>query len=193
MKVLSLVLVALCAGCASSRVSNDVLELARSTRPAGAFHIEFGDNGNMIEAGAERTLESVPAKFRDAAEAAFPGGRQVGAARALTTDGPIWLIAKEIDGRSLEILVGDDGVVRGGEEVLDESAWPAHVVAAAKAAVPGAKLERVERVWGAEAQGAEAYHVKFNASGDSLRVGLTNDGQVVRLVRRIGGQVRVPR
>ncbi len=193
MRALSLLLVVLCAGCAGTRMSSDLMDLAQSTRPGGTFHIEFGADGRLVEAGAEVPLDTAPEACRAAADAAFPGGRQTGAERLRAGDGAMWMIAKQVDGRPIEILVTDDGTVRGGEEVLARSAWPAAVVAAAEAAVPGATLERVERVWGAEARGAEAYHVKFDAGGDSVRVSLTADAAVVRVVRRLRAQVRVPR
>lgn len=193
MRLFGVVLLALCAGCASTQVSPDLLALARSTKPSGLFHVEFGPDGRFVEAGAEVAIETVPQNCRAAVDAAFPGGRQTGAERVSTTDGEIWMVAKEIDGRPIEILVAADGTMRGGEELIAESSWPANVVAAAKSAVPGATLERVERVWGNEAQAGEVYHAKFNAGGDSIRVGLTAEAQVVRVVRRLNGQVRLPR
>jgi hypothetical protein len=83
--------------------------------------------------------------------------------------------------------------VIGGEEALAEANWPQAVADGARAAVPDAKIEALEKVWGPEAHFGEAYHVKFVKNGDSLRVGVDEKGQVVRIVRRIPGQVRVPR
>lgn len=193
MRALIALAVLLCAGCAGTRMSRDVLDVARSTKPAGMFHVEFDPEGRFVEAGAEVLTDSVPASCRAAADAAFPGGRITGAERVRTADGTMWMVAKEIDGRSIEVLVGDDSIVRGGEEMIAEVAWPAPVVAAAKAVVPHATLERVERVWGDEAFQGEAYHLKFAAEGDSIRVGVTAEAQVVRVVRRLDGQVRIPR
>lgn len=193
MRTLPVILLALTAGCAGTRMSSDVMDVARSTKPAGLFHVEFGPDGRFVEAGAEVVIESVPTNCTAAADVAFPGGRVTGAERVRTPEGSVWMVAKEIDGRAIQVLVGDDGVVRGGEEMIAEVAWPAPVVAAGRAAVPQAVLKRVERVWGLEAEQGEAYHLKFDAGGDSIRVGVTAEAQVVRVVRRIDGQIRVPR
>lgn len=182
-----------CAGCAGTRVSSDVLEVARATMPGGEFHIEFAADGRVVEAGGAIPLEEVPAACRAAVDAAFPGGRQTGAELLVVAKERVWLVAKQIEGRSFEILVEDDGTIFGGEESLAWGDWPPEIVDAARAAVPEAQLERVERVWGKEARGGEAYHVKFSERGESVRVGVSAEGQVVRVVRRMVGQVRVPR
>lgn len=182
-----------CAGCAANGIPREVLAIARSTKPGGDFHIEVDSKGRVVEAGAAVALDSVPAACRAGADAAHPGGRQTGAERVWADGSVRWLVAKEIDGRALELLLRDDGTVFGGEEVLAQSAWPDAVVQAAKAAVPGATLERVEHVWGLEARGAETYHLKFRDRGESVRVGLSSDAKVLRVVRRLPGQVRVPR
>lgn len=193
MKNLFVLGVLVCAGCASTHLPAGVMEIARSTAPAGRFHIEFDADGRVLEAAGQVGLDSVPSACRTAVDAAFPGGRQTGAERVHTAGAGVWMVAKEIDGRPYEILVRDDGTVFGGEESLAATAWPAAVVDAAKAAVPGATLDRVERVWGTEARGAEAYHVKLVDRGESVRVGVSAEAKVVRVVRRIEGQVRIPR
>lgn len=193
MRFFALAAMFLGASCAGSGVSEEVLEIARATRPSGAFHIEFDSDGSVLAAGGAVALESVPAACRSAVDAAHPGGRQTGAERVYEDGSTSWMVAKEVDGRALEILVTDDGEVFGGEEVLAPSTWPPDVVSAAKAAVPGSTLERVERVWGTEARGDEAYHLKFNDHGESVRVGVSADAKVLRVVRRLAGQVRVPR
>lgn len=193
MRFLSLTALAFCAGCSATGISEDVLAIARSTMPAGEFHIEYDADGNVVEAGGAVPLDSVPAACRAAADAARPGGRQTGAERVFVDGSTSWMVAKDVDGRAIELLVRDDGTVFGGEEVLAKSAWPAAIVEAAKGAVPGASLDRVERVWGTEARGAEAYHLKLTDRGESVRVGVSQDGKVLRVVRRLGGQVRVPR
>jgi hypothetical protein len=174
-------------------MTDDVLQIARSTMRGGEFHVEFGDDGKLIEAAGAVPLDSVPAACRAAVDKAHPGGKQTGAERLYMDGSPGWMVAKEIDGRAFEILLREDGTVFGGEEVLAQSAWPSGVVEAARIAVPGATLERVERVFGTEARGAEAFHAKFNDHGESVRVGLSSDAKVVRVVRRLAGQVRVPR
>jgi hypothetical protein len=183
----------LCAGCATSGMPREVVDIARSTTVAGAFHVEYDADGRVVEAAGAVPLEAVPAKCRASADADRPGGRQTGAERVYVDGAMGWMVAMEIDGRALEILLRDDGTALGGEEVLPQSAWPAAVVQAAKAAVPGASLERVERVWGAEIRGAEAYHLKFLDRGESVRVGVSEDAKVLRVVRRLAAQVRVPR
>lgn len=193
MRVFPWTILALLVGCAGNGISEEVLEVVRATRLGGEFHLEFDADGDLIEAGSTVELESVPQACRAAVDAAHPGGRQAGAERVFLDGHEGWMVAKEIDGRGLEILVRDDGKILGGEETLSPTAWPEAVVAAAKAALPGAALERVERVWGTEARGKEAYHVKFRDHGESLRVGLASDGKVLRVVRRLQGQVRVPR
>ncbi len=160
MKGFTILALALCAGCAETRMSGEVLDIARTTTTAGAFHIEFDSDGRLVEAAGEVPLDAVPAACRAAADAAFPGGRQTGAERAYIDDATAWMVAKDMGGRPVEVIVRDDATVYGGEEVLAEAAWPAAVVEAAKAAVPGATLERVERVWGVEPRGGEAYHLK---------------------------------
>ncbi len=184
---------AVLAGCVSGPLSPEVLDLAQGTKPAGAFHIEFGPDGMLQSAGGEVDLATVPEAVRAGADQAFPGGRQVGAEKVIAGGQHLWLVAKEIDGQGFELLVRPDGTVVGGEEVLAEARWPKAAVAAAQAAVPGATLERVERVWGPEAIGGEAFHVKFRKDGDSLRVGVDEAGKVVRVVRRVPGQFRVER
>lgn len=193
MRSLSLTALVLCAGCSATGISEDIVAIARSTMPAGEFHIEYDADGNVLAAAGSVALASVPAACRAAADAFRPGGRQTGAERAYVDGAQCWMVAKEIDGRAVELLVHDDGTVFGGEEVLAQSAWPSAVVEAAKAAVPGATLERVERVWGTEARGAEAYHLKLRDRGESVRVGVSSDAKVQRVVRRLAGQVRVPR
>lgn len=186
-------LVLLCAACAGPRISEDVLDVARATVPGGEFHIEFGPDGRVIEAGGEVPLDALPAKVRASLDASYPGGHTLSAARVVVDGQRLWSVAKRIDGRDFEFLVRADGKVLGGEESLARTFWPAAVLAAAHDAVPGAKLERVERVWGVEARDGEHYHVKFVDRGESVRVGVTAEGQVVRVVRRMAGQVRVPR
>lgn len=193
MRFFALTALALCAGCAGPGMSDDALDIARSTMKGGEFHVEFDSDGELVEAGGAVPLESVPAACRAAVDKAHPGGRQTGAERMYLDGAGGWMVAKEIDGRALEILLRDDGEIFGGEEVLASTAWPAAVVEAAKAAVPGASLERVERVWGTEARGAEAYHMKFNDHGESVRVGVSAEAKVLRVVRRLASQVRVPR
>ncbi len=193
MRTRCITLALLCAACAGPRISEDVLDVARATMPGGQFHIEFGPDGRVLEAGGEVPLEALPDKVRASLDAAHPGGHTTGAARLVVDGEPLWLVAKRIDGRDFEFLVRGDGKIQGGEESLARTFWPAAVLSAAHDAVPGAKLERVERVWGVEARDGESYHVKFVDRGESVRVGVTAEGQVVRVVRRMAGQVRVER
>lgn len=189
----ALALVLLLAACAGPRIPSEVLEALRATTPGGESHIEFASDGRVVEAGGAVALDAVPADCRAAVDAKFPGGRQTHAERVVIGKTRLWLIAKQVEGRSLEVLVAEGGNVVGGEESLARQDWPAAVVDAARSAVPGASLERVERVWGLEARGGEDYHVKLVDRGESVRVGVSDDGRVVRVVRRLSGQVRVPR
>lgn len=181
------------AACATHKLPPEVLDLAGQTKPGGEFYIEFAPDGTVLGADAIVELDAVPPALRAAADSAFPGGRQVGAEREFGDGRLVWEVVKEIDGRLFEILLDADGTVVGGEEALAQAQWPANVVAAAQGEVPGGRIEAVEKVWGPEAHFGEAYHVKVAKDGDSLRVGVTADGRVVRTVRRIPGQVRIHR
>lgn len=182
------------AGCSSlCHVPSDVMMVARQTKPGGQFFIEFDESGKVLGADAEIDVNAVPPNIRELADKAYPGGEQVAAEREYGDGKVMWEVVKKIDGRLFEILLTDDGTVVGGEEALAEKDWPAAVVEGARKAVPDADIEALERVWGPEAHFGEDYHVKFMKNGDSLRVGVSEKGDVVRIVRRIPGQVRVPR
>jgi hypothetical protein len=187
--------IALLAGaCASGGIPPHVLSLARETKPGGSFFIEFGPDGSVLGADAEVAIEKIPPRLVDLANARYPGGEVVGAEKEYGAGKLVWEVVKKIDGRMWEILVTEDGQIIGGEEALDDDTWPAGVVDAARGAVGGeGKIVAVEKVWGPEAWGGEAYHVKIDKDGDSLRVGVSEAAQVIRVVRRIPGQVRVPR
>jgi hypothetical protein len=188
-----LVLAAACGGCVGGGIPRDVVNLARATKPGGNFYVEFDESGSVISADSEIAIEMVPFNCRAAADAAHPGGRVIGAEHEYAGGKLVWEVIKEIDGREFEILVSNEGAVIGGEEVLPTTLWPNAAVEAAKAAVPGGTVERVERVWGPESTGGEAFHIKMMKDGDSLRVGCGENGRVVRIVRRVNGQVRVPK
>ena len=181
-------------GCSSPcHIPSDVIAVARQTKPGGQFFIEFDEGGSVVGADADIDVGAVPANIREIADREFPGGEQVAAEREYGDGEVMWEVVKKIDGRLFEILITDDGKVVGGEEALAEKDWPAAVADGARAAVPGANIEALEKVWGPEAHFGEAYHVKFMKDGDSLRVGVDEGGKVVRVVRRIPGQVRIPR
>lgn len=188
----SIVSLALCSACATG-IPSRVVDLARDTKPGGSFFIEFDAEGKVLGADAEVDVAQLPPALVAAANAAYPGGEVIGAEKEFSGGETVWEVVKRIDGRTWEILVDEEGAIIGGEEALARAAWPAKVVAAAEAATGGGTLVAVERVWGPEAWGGEAYHVKIELDGDSLRVGVSEAGAVVRVVRRIPGQVRVPR
>jgi hypothetical protein len=182
---------ALLAGCAVSRIPSHVLSLAQETKPGGSFFIEFAPDGSVLGADAEVEVGRVPSRLVDIANAQYPGGEVVGAEKEYGDGKIVWEVVKRIDGRMWEILVTEDGRIIGGEEALGQP-WAADLVGAATQAAGGGTVEAVEKVWGPEAWGGEAYHVKVAKDGDSLRVGIDASGRVVRVVRRIPGQVRVP-
>lgn len=184
---------ALLTACATPGIPAHVVDLARDTRPGGSFFIEFGADGSVLGADAEVEVARVPPALVAAANAQYPGGEVIGAEKEYAHGGVVWEVVKRIDGRTWELLLDEKGAIIGGEEALAQSAWPAAVVDSAVAAAGGGKVDAVERVWGPEAWGGEAYHVKIMKNGDSLRVGVDAKGAVVRVVRRIPGQVRVPR
>jgi len=185
--------VLLATACASGRIPAHVLSLAQETKPGGSFFIEFGADGSVIGADAEIAVDRLPPRMIEIANAKYPGGEVIGAEKEYGDGKIVWEVVKQIDGRMWEILVTEDGEIIGGEEALAQSNWPANVVSAATGAAGGGTVDAVEKVWGPEAWGAEAYHVKISKDGDSLRVGVSEAGQVVRVVRRVPGQVRVPR
>ncbi len=187
------VLAAACGACASRGVPREVADLARNTKPGGNFFLELDANGAVVAADSQVEIEVVPANCRAAADVAHPGGRVIGAEHEYAAGKLHWEVVKEIDGREFEILITNEGVVVGGEEVLPTSMWPAAAVEAAKAMVSGGTVERAERVWGPEAAAGEAFHIKMTKDGDSYRVGVSEGGVVVRVVRRVAGQTRVPR
>jgi len=196
--LLSLGLVA-CVSARSARpaagggIPPQVVALAAETKPGGSFFIEFGPDGRLLGADAEVAIETVPPALVAAANAKHPGGEIVGGEKEWAGGRIVWEVVKVIDGQTWEILVSSDGQVIGGEQALASSAWPANVVEAATKATDGGSVDAVEHVWGPEAWGGEYYHVKVMKDGDSLRVGVDQSGKVVRVVRRVPGQVRVPR
>ena len=180
-------------GACATGLPRDVVDLARETKPGGSFFVEFDADGTVLGADAEVAVERLPPALVAAANAEFPGGEVIGAEKEWFDGRRVWEVVKRIDGRTWEIPVGDAGQILGGEETLAESAWPAGIRETALSAAGGGTVNAVERVWGPEAHAGESYHVKIERDGDSLRVGVAEDGRVVRVVRRISGQVRVPR
>ena len=171
----------------------EVVALAAQTKPGGSFFIEFAADGTLLGADAEVTADTVPPALVAAANAKHPGGEVIGGEKEWAQGRIVWEVVKVIDGQTWEILVTTEGKVIGGGLALAPDAWPANVVEAAVAATDGGSVDAVEHVWGPEAWGGEYYHVKVTKDGDSLRVGVNQSGKVVRVVRRVPGQVRVPR
>ena len=178
--------------CATNRISPMVLGLAQDTKPGGSFFIEFAADGSVLGADAEIEASAIPPHLVAAANAKYPGGTVVGGEKEYGDGRLVWEVVKVIDGQAWEILLTPTGEIIGGEQALPRAAWPANVVQTALAATDGGDVTAVEKVWGPEAWGGEAYHVKVTKHGDSLRVGVNADGALVRVVRRVPGQVRVP-
>jgi sulfur carrier protein ThiS len=81
----------------------------------------------------------------------------------------------------------------GGEVIGGEKEWAGgRIVWEVVKTIDGQTWEILVSADG-EVMGGEYYHVKVMKNGDSLRVGVSEDGKVVRVVRRVPGQVRVPR
>ncbi len=194
MRILAVALVVLAAGCASggSGVAGAAAR-AQDTRLGGEFVVEMDASGGVVATCAEIPVASVPFACIQGADKARPGGIAVSASR-LTTGGKTYImVVKQSGDHRVEIMMNADGSVAGMENPLAPAEWPANVVAAASKAVPGGQVVAVEKVSGPEAAAGEEFHVKVLVDGERLRVGLTKDAKVVRVVRKIRAEVRVPR
>jgi len=100
---------------------------------------------------------------------------------------------ERIDGTRYEILMNADGSLAGKETALRADAAPAAIVEAAKKAVGGGELVVCEEVSGPEAAYGESHHVKLRVQGEVLRVSVKSDGTVVRTMRKMKAEVRVPK
>ena len=54
MRALLIMAIALCAGCAGTRMPGELMDVARATKPAGLFHVEYDADGRFVEAERPR-------------------------------------------------------------------------------------------------------------------------------------------
>ena len=182
------------AGCASQRIPADVVEIARTVQPGGAFVLEMADDGTVYAAEAQIGLDAVPAACRDAAKKMEPNGEFLEAEKELAGGRLYYEVVVKTAGRRIELLMNPDGTLAGREDALPPEEIPAGIADAGLKAAGGGELVVVERVTGPEAQTGESFHVKVKtASGEVLRVSVREDGSVVRTMRKMKAEVRVHR
>lgn len=175
-----------------ARVSKDLVDLARQTKTGGEFVIEVDESGKVINADAQVEVSRVPKALLDAADREVPGPA-VSAEREIADGGKhFWEVEKKVQGRSIFLMMSEDGKVVGREDELAQSAWPPHVVAAVNKAVPQGAIRTIERVTGPEALGGTEYHVKKEIGGEILRISVLENGTVTRKVRKIKGEFKPP-
>jgi len=184
---------ALLVGCMGhARVSKDLVDLARQTKTGGEFVIEVDESGKVINADAQIDVSRVPQSVREAADREVPGPA-VSAEREIASGGKLyWEVEKKVQGRSIFLMMSEDGKVVGREDELPQSAWPKHVVAAVNKAVPQGAIRTIEKVTGPEALGGTEYHVKKDIGGEILRISVLEDGTVTRKVRKIKSEFKPP-
>jgi hypothetical protein len=175
-----------------THVSKDLVELSRETRPGGAFVIEVAADGSVVDADTEIEIARVPVAIMEAADKEVPG-LAVSAEKEIALGKHYWEVEKKVAGRSIQIMIDDDGKVVGKETELAPDAWPEKIVAAANQAVPTGRITTVELVTGPEALGATEYHVKKDLGNEILRISVLPDGTVSRYVRKIRGEFKPPR
>ena len=174
-------------------LTKESVDLLRETSMGGECVIELGADGGVVALEAGVPLTAVPQVCRDAADKHVPGGKQTGAEKEWAGGKSYWEVIKEVDGVRYEILMNADGSLAGKESSLPADKAPAAVVEAAKKAVGGGELVVCEEVTGPEAAYGEAYHVKLRVQGEVLRVSVKTDGTVVRTMRKMKAEVRVPK
>jgi len=183
---------ALVGGCmgGGSHVSKDVVDLARETRRGGEFVIEVDEKGNVINADAQVEVSKLPKYVIEAADREVQGSI-VTAEHEIAGKMHYWEVEKKVQGRSIFLMVAEDGRIVGKEEELPQSRWPKHVVDAANRAASG-PIRTIELVTGPEALGGTEYHVKKDIGGEILRLSVLEDGTVTRKVRKIKGEFKPP-
>jgi len=187
----ALLLVGGCMG-GGSHVSKDVVDLSRETRRGGEFVIEVDEKGNVINADAQVEISRVPKYVIEAADREVQGS-VVTAEHEIAGKMHYWEVEKKVQGRSIFLMVAEDGKIVGKEEELPQSGWPKHIVDAANKAVPAGVIRTIELVTGPEALGGTEYHVKKDFGGEVLRISVLEDGKVTREVRKIRGEFKPPR
>lgn len=190
--VAALSLLAACAGMGHG-MSKSLVELAQETRMGGEFVLEVEQNGSVVGAEAEISPSDVPQACRDAAQTHAPGGQVTGAEKEVVKGKTYYELRLMVRGRRVEVMMKPDGTQVGREEELAPSDVPAGIVDAARSAVPDGTLVVVERVSGPEALVGESFHVKLRVHDEIQRVSVTQDGKVVKILRKIKAEVKVPR
>lgn len=182
-----------CAGLGGRRVPSDVVSIGQMNRSGGEFVLELAADGEILACEAAIPPSDVPANCRESADRAAPGGEVVGAEREWAGGVWYWEIVKQVNGRRIELLMDDTGAVVGREDSLAAGEYPAIVLEAAQKAVGQGELVVVERVTGPEAMTGENYHVKIRTGDEVQRVSVREDGSIVRVMRKMKAEVRVPR
>lgn len=195
--VLTVLPLAACATSMASRsvmtVSPDVVSLAKETMPGGEFVMEIADDGKVLGMEAKVPLSSVPAACREAAQRLAPNGRAVAAVKEIVDGKVLYEIQMDAGGFMHEILLDPAGNLAGREDVLKPGDYPANIVSAAQAAVPGT-LVSVERIEGPESRLGSDYHVKIRIpEGEVLKVCVSGDGKVGRVLRKIDAEIQAER
>jgi hypothetical protein len=178
---------------ARSGTSKESVDLLRDTEMGGDCVIEMDGDGGIVALEASVPLSALPQVCRDAADKHVSGGKATGAEKEWAGGKMYWEVIKDVDGVRYEILMNPDGSLAGKETALAASAAPAAVVEAAKKAVGGGELVVCEEVTGPEAAYGEDYHVKLRMQGEVLRVSVKKDGTVVRTMRKMKAEIRIPK
>jgi hypothetical protein len=173
--------------------SKETVDLLRETETGNECVIEMDGDGGVIAVEAGVPLTAVPQVCRDAADKNVPGGKATGAEKEWAGGKIYWEVIKDVDGVRYEILMNPDGSLAGKETALAAGAAPAAVVEAAKKAAGGGELVVCEEVTGPEAAYGENYHVKLRVQGEVVRVSVKKDGTVVRTMRKMKAEIRVPK
>ena len=175
-----------------ARVSKDLVDLARQTKTGGEFVIEVDETGKVINADAQVDISRVPKSVMEVADREVPGPAFT-AEREIADGGKqYWEVEKKVQGRSIYLMISEDGKVVGREDELPQSQWPPHVVAAVNKAVPMGAIRTIEKVTGPEALGGTEYHVKKDIGGEILRISVLEDGTVTRKIRKIKSEFKPP-
>jgi len=181
------------AGCKSGgwSVSDEVLALGQDTRIGGEFVIEVDEEGEVVSADTQVELARVPKAVMAAADKAVPGPA-VDAEIEIALGVRYWEVEKQVEGRTVELVLTEDGELVGKEEELPSAKWPKQVVEAANKAVPQGQITTVEWIEGPEALGGKEYHVKKDVGGELVRISVLEDGRIGRLVRKIKAEFKAP-
>jgi len=175
------------------KIPAELVAIAQQTKAGGLFEFEMDAAGTVLGFSCEIAPSSVPKACVDAAEKAAPGGKVTGAEKEVMAGVTYFEVLKEIDGRSIEILLTPDGKVAGREDELKLADVPKNVLDAANAAVPAGEVVAVEKVTGPEALGATEHHVKKKVEGEILRISVLESGKVGRVLRKLRAEVKIPR